>query len=292
MQSLQWLGIGEVGSDYLNLICEPGYEDQVCQIVGDEICQNINQWDLLRLTDLPTQCLTYTNLLTRFATNKGFSYQPGREYICPYIPLSNYSWASFFEGLSENTRYNLRRRKRQVFEALGAEIKCCEDMTDVKPFLNSIFELHAQRWQARGGSDGFSSPQVQAFHQDVAARLFAKGWLKLYLMESKGQPIAGIYGLEYGDTFSFYQSGMSPQWDRYSVGMVLLGETIKESFSRKLAIYDFLHGTEEYKFKWTKTLRHTSSLMVCPRNRLAPNFYFWLRTLKQKFARPNLQAAS
>src|SRR5207249_3171661 len=27
LKSLQWLGTGEVGSDYLNVICEPIYED-------------------------------------------------------------------------------------------------------------------------------------------------------------------------------------------------------------------------------------------------------------------------
>jgi CelD/BcsL family acetyltransferase involved in cellulose biosynthesis len=65
--------------------------------------------------------------------------------------------------------------------------------------------------------------------------------------------------------------------------MVLMWETIKEAFSRGMAIYDFLHGTEEYKFKWTQTVKRTQSLLVYPRGRVSPRLYFWLRTLKQRF---------
>ena len=65
--------------------------------------------------------------------------------------------------------------------------------------------------------------------------------------------------------------------------MVLMWETIKDAISHKMTVYDFLHGTEEYKFKWTQTVKRTQSLMVYPRGRLAPRLYFLLRTLKQRY---------
>lgn len=284
LQSLQWLGIGEVGSDYLNLISEPGYEKDVCRKVCEEISHNAKNWDLLKLTDLPSGGHAYTNFFTFFAEDKAFEYQLGREYICPYIQLKGYSWGSFLKDLSANMRYNLRRRNRQVFELLGAKVTQCEEKSDIAPFLDSIFDMHLKRWNLRGGSDGFSTPQVHAFHQAVAIELFNKGWLRLYLLEIEHKPVAGIYGMEYKDTFYFYQSGMLPEWERYSVGMVLLGQTIKDSISRQLTTYDFLHGTENYKFNWTQTLRHTSSLIVCPSSKIVPKAYFLMQTVKKKIS--------
>lgn len=285
LQSLQWLGTGEVGSDYLSLICKVGYEEEVCKMVCEQISHNAKNWDLLRLTDLPSTGQAYSNFFTFFDKDKSFDCQSGREYVCPYIELKGYSWGSFLKDLSVNMRYNLRRRNRQVFDELGAKVIRCEYKTDIAPFLDSIFDMHLKRWALRGGSDGFSTPQVHAFHQAVAAQFFNKGWLRLYLLEIDFHPVAGIYGMEYKDTFYFYQSGMLPEWDRYSVGMVLLGQTIKDSISRNLTTYDFLHGTESYKFKWTQTLRHTSSLIVCPSSKIVPKVYFLMRTIKQKFSR-------
>jgi CelD/BcsL family acetyltransferase involved in cellulose biosynthesis len=282
MKSLQWLGAGDVGSDYLNLICETGYEEQVCDLICRELSGNIKSWDLLRLTDLPDRSPAFLRFQELTAGDTNLEYQIGREYICPYIELENHSTESYLESLSSNMRYNLRRRSRQVFQQLGAEMRRCERLEEIGSFLDAIFELHARRWKARGGSDGFSGTEIRAFHQTAAERLFARGWLRLYMLEIDNLPVAGIYGIEYANTFSFYQSGFDPACDRYSVGMVLMFETIKEAINRKMVLYDFLHGTEEYKFKWTQTVRRTQSLMIYPRNRLAPRLYFLLRNVKER----------
>jgi CelD/BcsL family acetyltransferase involved in cellulose biosynthesis len=283
MKSLQWLGTGDVGSDYLNLISEPGYEDQVSDAICRQLSGNKKSWDLLRLTDLPERCRTYQRFHELLSNSSDLEYQTGREYICPYIDLGKHTSESYVESLSSNMRYNLRRRSRQVFQQLRAEVRRCEQAGNVGHFLDAIFELHLRRWKTRGGSDGFSGTEIQAFHHTAAARLFSRGWLRLYLLEVDSQPVAGIYGIEYGDTFSFYQSGFDPASDRYSVGMVLMLETIKDAISHNMTVYDFLHGTEEYKFKWTQAVRKTQSLLVYPRGRLAPRLYFFLRTLKQRY---------
>ncbi|MEW6730926.1 MAG: GNAT family N-acetyltransferase [Acidobacteriota bacterium] len=284
IKNLQWLGSGEVGSDYLNLIIKDGYEEQVCASVYNKICRYENQWDLLRLTALPERSAIYKNFLNSFATDGEYLCRQGPEYICPYIELIGHSWQSFLNSLSTNMRYNLRRRSRQVFQQLNAEVEQCQRAEDITHFLDAIFDLHSRRWQLRGGSDGFSGTRIRAFHQAVAEQFFAQGWLRLYLLKIENQPVAGIYGLQYGNTFSFYQSGFAPDWERYSIGMVLLAQTIKDAIANNLSVYDFLHGEEEYKFKWTNTVRRTYSLMIYPRGKLVPSLYFFLKELKGKLS--------
>src|SRR5262249_6996870 len=193
LQNLQWLGTGEVGSDYLNLIAEPGYEDEVCGAVCAEIRSGSSRWDLLRLTDMPEESDSYKNFHARFTKDRNFNCREGRRYICPYIELKSHSWESYLESLSANMRYNLRRRNKQVLEKLGAVVERCERREDIEPFLNTIFDLHFQRWDKRGGSDGFSKSHIRAFHQSAARRLFDEGWLRLYLLKIDNNPIAGVY---------------------------------------------------------------------------------------------------
>ncbi|MEW6730722.1 MAG: GNAT family N-acetyltransferase [Acidobacteriota bacterium] len=282
LRSLQWLGTGAVGSDYLSLIATPEYEKEVCDLVCYQLTRCADQWDLLRLTDLLDNSRIYQRLCELLGQNRELEWQPGREYICPYIQLADHCWDSYQAMLSANMRYNLRRCTKQVFQYLGGELVSCQWLQDVKPRLDQIFELHQRRWSLQGGSDGFTGQHIQAFHHTVAERLFQCGWLRLYLLEIDHRTVAGIYGFEYGGVFSFYQSGFDPELNRYSVGTVLLGQTIKQALANRLMMYDFLHGAEEYKFRWTQTVRHTHSLLVYPRQRLRPKLYCWLRKLKAR----------
>lgn len=279
MRILQWLGIGAVGSDYLDLIAAPGYEHLVAQALCQQLIREQSHWDLMRLSEILHDSPTLTDLRAQFDGNN-FEYLAGREYTCPYIDLRGQSWESYQESLSSNMRYNLRRRAKQVFNQQKAQLHYCERAEDVAQFLGEIFALHNKRWIERGGSDGFDGEQVQAFHNTVAARLFARDYLRLYLLKIEDKAVAGIYGIEYGDTFSFYQSGFDPAFDRFSVGMVLMGETIKNAIARRCSIYDFLHGVEEYKFKWTQLVRQTVTLQFYSRRKLKPRLFFWLKALK------------
>lgn len=279
LKSLQWLGSGEVGSDYLDIIAEPECELDACSAVYREI-ERLD-WDLVRLTEVPADSARLSHLRALFSLDKKYECRDGREYRCPYIELAGHSWESYEQTLSANMRYNLRRRAKQAFQQLKASVARVESAQQIAPMLDEILALHARRWQARGGSDGFCGERIRAFHHSVAHRLYERGWLRLYLLSIDGRAVAGIYGMEYGDTFSFYQSGFDPAWDRNSVGMVLMRETVAEAIARDITVYDFLHGTEEYKYKWTATEKRTRSLLVHTRAALMPRLYFWLKALRQ-----------
>lgn len=292
ISSLRWLGTGDVGSDYLNIIIEHGYEEAVTNLVCNEISDNSENWDLLWLSDLPEDSECYATFLAHFTKSADFTCYPANDRYCPYIDLSKHSWDSYFESLSANMRSNLRRRNKQVFNnQYNAEIVLCKNIADVSYFLDEIFALHLQRWEPQGGSDGFCGQELRNFHQEVAERFFYNDWLRLYLLKINGQAVAGIYGMEFDKTFSFYQSGFSPEWEKLSVGKVLMGHTIKDAISRGMSTYDFLHGRENYKFSWANSLRRTCTLMISPKKRLAPKFYFWLRILMYRFSPEYAQPA-
>jgi hypothetical protein len=83
--------------------------------------------------------------------------------------------------------------------------------------LDTLMRLHAARWGA-GAFEGTAG----AFHRDFAHRALDAGWLRLWLMEVDGRPVAAWYGFRFGGVDAFYQSGRDQSWDRYSVGSQLL----------------------------------------------------------------------
>jgi CelD/BcsL family acetyltransferase involved in cellulose biosynthesis len=83
-------------------------------------------------------------------------------------------------------------------------------------------------------------------------------------MRINGVHAGALYGLRYGEVFYFYQSGIDPEWSRQSVGLVLMGLAIRSAIEEGVAEYDFLHGTEEYKYHWAPETRELGRLELYP----------------------------
>jgi CelD/BcsL family acetyltransferase involved in cellulose biosynthesis len=128
--------------------------------------------------------------------------------------------------------------------------------------MEELLRLHRLRWAAEGGSAGILPGAVEDFHREMAPRLAARGWLRLYVLRVGAAAIAAVYGIEVGRRFSYYQSGYDPSWSARSPGLVLVGRTIEDAYARGLADYDFLRGTEAYKLDWAWDRRETCTLHV------------------------------
>src|SRR4029079_12983464 len=104
-------------------------------------------------------------------------------------------------------------------------------------------------------SEAFQDAQTVAFHREFVHLAAAEGWLRILVMRIGDVPAAALYGLRYGDVFYFYQSGFDPERSRQSVGLVMMGLAIRSAIEEGVAEYDFLHGTEEYKYHWAPNTR-------------------------------------
>ena len=73
------------------------------------------------------------------------------------------------------------------------------------------------------------------------------GWLRFWLAEVDGKPIAALYGFRYTGSELYYQSGRDPAWDRYAVGFVLLTHAVRAALEEGSSEYRLLRGGEAYK---------------------------------------------
>ena len=178
--------------------------------------------------------------------------------VCPYIRLDFPSFDAYLSSVGASHRYNFRRRLRNLEKKYSVRF---EDSPDA---LQHVIDLHLVRWNARGGSDGFHRECLRMFHRQMSVIARERGWLRLRLLTLNGRVAAAFYGFRYRESYCFYQSGFDESFSKESVGLVMIGLSIKEAIGEGAAQYDMLHGDERYKSLWTRDARPLLRLEMYP----------------------------
>jgi CelD/BcsL family acetyltransferase involved in cellulose biosynthesis len=160
----------------------------------------------------------------------------------PVAKIENPSWDDFLAARSANLRQQVRRKERKLLREHELRYRLVEDRDDLAPALDTLFALHRARWE-----HGTDFAKAEAFHRDFAAQGLERGWLRLWLLEADGRPVAAWHGFRFAGADWYYQMGRDPDWERLSVGLVLLAHTIRDCVEAGLDEYRFLRGGEAYK---------------------------------------------
>jgi dTDP-4-amino-4,6-dideoxygalactose transaminase/CelD/BcsL family acetyltransferase involved in cellulose biosynthesis len=164
----------------------------------------------------------------------------------PVLRFGGASWEGLLAGRSSNFRGQVRSRERRLARAHDLRFRLCDDPDRLTSDLDTLFALNAARWPG----DRWFAGATEAFHRDFAAIALRRGWLRLWLLEVDGEPVAAWYGFRFAGAESYYQAGRDPAWDRWSVGFVLLAHTIRAAVQDGMAEYRFLEGGEAYKYRF------------------------------------------
>ena len=259
-RSLEFLGTGSVGSDYLDLIIQRREESEVCRLLADYLAQE-------RLIVVLTHLNRRSNLAARLTAElqaRGWSGSEAKINVCPFINLSGHSWQSYLASLGPEHRYNFLRRLKNLAKEANVEFESVQSEEHRRTALDKLIALHHQRWRDRGGSDGLHKPSLLAFHEELSRLALERGWLRLFLLQVDGQPAASLYGFKYHRTFYFYQSGFDSRYSKHSVGLVTMGLAIKSAIEEGVEEYDMLHGDESYKFLWAREARELGRVELYP----------------------------
>ncbi len=258
VRRLSFLGEDYVGADYLDALALPGREREVADALFRHLAKD-DSFDLLELKGLAEDSFSLASLIRHFGAEAKFGYQQRLRDICPKLVLRD-DWD---EVLSRSKRAdNYRRRLRQLRALTGLERRVITEPELAAEAFDRFLALHERRWAAQGGSEAMWHPAVKGFHRDVVVRLARLGLLRFEELWVEGACRASIYGFDDGHRFCFYQTGYDPSWSRHSVGLVCLGLSIEDAVKRGVKFYNFLRGTERYKFDWANDTRNTMAVRV------------------------------
>jgi hypothetical protein len=256
--SVQFLGTGTVGSDYLDIIVRRGSEDEALGLLEAFF---VDQRMVLEFAQLNAQRSTAATLAGLLA-GRGWSRVRRPADVCPFIRLDGHTWASYAATLGSEHRYNFNRRLKQATRNFQLRFDQVRSPDECNAALDRLIALHNLRWRGAGGSDAFQSPAVVRFHHAISRLALDRHWLRLFVLNLDDVPVAALYGFFYRRVFSFYQSGYDLRYRKASVGMLTMGLAIQRAIAEGADEYDMLHGDESYKFQWAKDVRALEHLEV------------------------------
>jgi CelD/BcsL family acetyltransferase involved in cellulose biosynthesis len=107
---------------------------------------------------------------------------------------------------------------------------------------------------------------LKKFHLDAAEALTQAGHLRLTVLETGGQTVGVLYGMQVGGTRFFYQCGFDPEHKALSPGTLLVATAIRHSIDEGCTRFDFLRGDEAYKRRWNPQHAFRNMRYILPLN--------------------------
>jgi len=267
--SLEFLGTGLAGSDYLDVIVRRGDEGEGLAAVADALAA---AGAVLELSHVPANASAAAQLAADLARRLGWTASVSKINVCPFIALSGHSWPSYLASLGSAHRYNVQRRLKNLTKQFDVRFEQASSEKQRREALELLIDLHNRRWSERGGSQSFATVALRAFYADVSRLGLERGWLRLFILRLDGRPAAALHGYQYGGVFSFYQAGFDPAFAKQSVGLVTMALAIKSAIEEGADEYDLLHGDEPYKYQWagkTRDLELIELFSPCVRGQLS-----------------------
>lgn len=262
-RALEFMGMGDIGSDYLDLIARPEDEAEVVKVLGDYLEKHRMFVEFQRVKHSSQRVATLISRLDQ----AGWQTQQLITENCAYLDLKGHSWKSYLSTVSRSHRANVNRRQRRLKESFqSVEFLMATDEAARAACFKDFAHLHAMRWSGDERSTALTGPTVMAFHEEFSRLALERGWLRLYVLKLDGKAVASTYSFRYGDVFYYYQAGYDPAYCSYSVGLSTLAMAIERSIEEGITEIDFLHGEEEYKALWTRTRRDLERAQCFPPN--------------------------
>lgn len=245
-------------NDWMDIIAVHKAEVIRAALAYLEKCQHL--WDFLDLWDVPEESDT-VRALTEQVARSGFSVEKRSSHVCPYLPTVS-DWDAYYRSSSSKRVSGDPERQIRRLRAKGnLQIEWAQN-SDPMMNLELLFELYQRRQTTRHLLAMFSEEVYRDFYRALA-RAFPREALDCSVLKLEGKVIAGHFGFRYNRKLYFCTPVFDPDYTRFAPGRVLLRYMIENCFTDpKIDEFDFLAGSEPYKYEWATGERRACRLMV------------------------------
>lgn len=240
---VRFLG-GDDLTDYLGpVVGEEGKLPAVAEALIAYMKQEAPHWDVFDAKCLPVP-FRFAEWLVEAADRMDLRFTIDDSEVTAVLPLPA-TFDDYFEALPGKKRHELRRKLRRFSEICpDARVVTATDETLAADVL-SFVDLH----KGSGGLKGkFFLPERATFFARVAQEFQPLGLLSLDFVESAGRRVAATFSYRHMDTFYLYNSAYDPELRAAAPGLTLVSRLIERSIDQGLTRFDFLRGSERYKF--------------------------------------------
>lgn len=230
-------------SDYLGPVSAPRDRDGTASVVV-EAAVRLAGWSRFELHGLAVDS-GWPEAFTRAAKAAGLSVEEHQQDVCPRVAIPG-TFEAYLEGLSGKLRHEIRRKARRLGQSAPYTVRLSIAAT-LEEDLESFFQMHRT---SDGPKGKFMHEGMASFFRTLARRLCDLGSLRLALLEIDGRPVAGQFSFSNRGTWSVYNSAYDHSRKELGAGMVLVSECIRLAAEEGCGTFDFLRGSEDYKYRF------------------------------------------
>ena len=259
-QVLEFLASDNVGSDYLSFIVRNGHENAALEGISSVLNSTNYLLELVRIdkTSLPMMSAAV------HLQAMGWQIRGTITNHCPYIDLSGLTTKTFFKRLHAHHRSDLEQKFRKVQREFDVRLQLVRTDEERHLAMSSFVDLHLTRWSEHGGSTALGNQRLIEFHEALSKIALDRGWLRMYTLMLDDAPAAQLYMFDYHGVYYYYQTAISADYYRYSVGTLITRLAIDDAIENAAVEFDFLHDDEEYKYLWADRERELIRLELFP----------------------------
>lgn len=244
--------------DHFHPLARPEDEAEVAAAAGEALRDAPHPWSVIALDKAELE-RPWLEALTEATGARTTSFVRAPAPL-PRIDLTGHAdWDAYLASRSSNLRQQVRRFERRLAKDHEVRLRRTESAAELERDMATLFDLHDLRWE---GQTSLSSGTARDFHSEFAAVALRHGWLRLWLLEVDGEPIAAWYGWRLGGRYAYYNGGFDPERSPLRPGLVLLAGVIRAAIEEGADEFDFLLGDESYKSRFAEDSRTVHNVVV------------------------------
>ncbi len=244
--TLQFTGCVDV-SDYLDGVILSGREEEVWRAALEALDgPTAPDWEWMDLCSIPATSPTW-QLLPSLALNRGWTAETEVQEVCPVVSLPA-TWDGYLAMLDGKDRHELRRKLRRAGARSGLDWYIVGPEHDLESEVEDFLALMAKSTRAK---EAFLTPPMRTFFRELARKASAENWLQLAFLILDGRKLAAYFNFVYNNRVMVYNSGLDWRADPgLAAGIVLSAFLIRHAIAEGREAYDFLRGSEDYKYRF------------------------------------------
>ncbi|KPK35717.1 MAG: hypothetical protein AMJ65_17205 [Phycisphaerae bacterium SG8_4] len=254
-------GYGPDSSDHLGAIHRPELHRNLPDLIAQGIASSFKKDQRFCLANLGTLDQLPQNIASSLGRSRRRHTIVGLS-PCPATQLPG-SVEEFYLGLSKNFRSQIRRQHRKVLQAEDTAFRRYENL-NTEAFVEALIRLNRARLAAKGDRSSLEDERFCQFMYDATDYMAQTGRAWMDAVESDGRIIGAALNFIHGNTVSYYMGGIEPENSGLSPGNALFATVIERAIQEEFQTYDFLRGSEPYKYRWGATDVVDVSINVYP----------------------------